>query len=94
MSWWNRITHTFPTTSDIYWTVVSLLLVLTATLILFGELAAVFGVRNFTFYTYYIRYSVTHRWLVVITSAFLALGIFTLIHFIWGHGFVIGPNKR
>lgn len=92
MSWWTRITHTFPLTSDIYWTVVSTLLVLLALMILVGELLAIFHVRNFTFYTYYIRYSVTHFWLIVISSAFFALGVFVLIHFIWGHGFKTGPN--
>jgi hypothetical protein len=93
MSWWHRILHTFPTTSDIYWTVVSAGLVLLAAMILTGELLAIFHVRNFVFFTYYIRYSVTHKWLIVISSAFLALGIFVLIHFVWGHGFKIGPNS-
>lgn len=93
MTLWQSLTKTFPVTSDIWWTVVVYLLALSALLIVVGETLAIFHVRNFTFFTYYVRFLAPRHVLIASVLGFLGLAIFLVIHFIFGHGYVVGPNK-
>ncbi len=68
------------------------LLVFTGILIAVGEILAVCHVRNFTFFTYYVRYLAPRHVLVASVIGFLGLAVFVLIHFIWGSGWKAGPN--
>ena len=92
--YWQGLTHTFPVTSDVWWTVETILIILVLLIFAVGESLWGVGVRNFVAYTYYIRYSTQHRhWLLVlIAAAVLAFGIFFFIHFIFGKGYKVGPN--
>jgi hypothetical protein len=90
---WQSLTKTFPVTSDIWWTVVVYLLGTAGVMIVVGELLAIFHVRNFTFFTYYIRFLAPRHVLVASVLGFLGLAIFLVIHFIDGHGYVVGPNR-
>jgi hypothetical protein len=92
MSLWDSLLKTFPKTSDIYWTVFVYGLALLGLQLLVGELLAIFHVRNFTFFTYYVRYLAPRHVLVASVIGFMGLAIFVLIHFIWGHGYKVGPN--
>jgi hypothetical protein len=93
MNWWDRITHAFPVTSDVWWTVVSALGILFFALFMVGESLWLLGVRNFTAYTWYIRYSIPRPLLITLAISFFGLGVFVLIHFVWGHGWKTGPNS-
>lgn len=93
MHLWQNLLKTFPYTSVVYWTVFVYVLCLLALQLLVGEVLALFRVRNFTFFTYYVRYLAPRHVLVPCVIGFLCLAVFVLIHFIWGHGYATGPNK-
>jgi hypothetical protein len=92
MSVWQNLLKTFPETSVVWWTVVVYTLALAGVLIAVGEILALCHVRNFTFFTYYVRYLAPRHVLVASVIGFLGLAIFVLIHFIWGSGWKVGPN--
>lgn len=92
MSWWNRITHTFPVTSDVWWTVTLGIGTLFLLLIATGELLWLAKVKNFTALTWYIRFSVPSKWLIVWAVVWGATSAWLIWHFVWGSGWKAGPN--
>lgn len=82
----------FPVTSNIWWGIVSWLLIIAAVMIVVGESLALLGVRNFSFYTYYIRWEVPRPVLITLIALFAALAAFIVWHFGWGRTVVTGPN--
>lgn len=82
----------FPVTSNIWWTAVVWLLILVALMIFVGEMLALAGVKNFSFFTYFIRYELSHRTQIIILVFWVAFTAFLVWHFGWGHGIKTGPN--
>jgi len=92
--WFRGVLEAFPETSVIWWTVVSGLLILAAILFVIGESLWGFGVRNFTAYTWFIRYSIPRPVLIGLAIGLAGLGVFVGIHFGFGKGWKTGPNLR
>lgn len=94
MSWWQGLIKTFPVTSDIWWTVETILIGLVLLIFAVGESLWGAGVKNFVAYTYYIRYSTQHHrvFLILLSIAVLAFGVFFFIHFVYGKNWKTGPN--
>lgn len=92
MSWLTD--KSFPITTDLWWTFVTIWLALGLVFFAIGEISWGLGLKNFEAYTYWIRYHArNHFWVLILVGAsFLGLGIFMFIHFIYGKGYKLGPN--
>lgn len=83
---WLKSHYTFPITSDLYWLIGSVLFL---AWFWAGELAWIFGVKNFDAYTWWIRETIPRPWLIGITIGFAA---FIVWHFAYGKG--VGPLNQ
>lgn len=93
MSWLTKaLSAPFPKTSDIYWTVVLGLAALVLLMVAFGELMWLAGVKNWTALTWYVRYTVPFKWLIVWAVVSGSTMAWLIFHFIWGSGWKTGPN--
>jgi hypothetical protein len=93
MSWLSKALNSpFPSTSDIWWTVTTGFGFLFLLSFAIGESLWGAGVKNFTAYTWFIRYNVSRPVLIALVVIFAVAAAFLVWHFGWGKGWKTGPN--
>ena len=81
MSWVQRLFSTFPVTSNLYWGIGSILFLAWFWV---GEGLWMAGAKNFSAYTYFLRFVIPRPWMIALAISFAA---FIVIHFAFGKGY-------